>query len=74
MSKISRIWPFKVGMNFPIDAIGDEKLFFDHLLKTTVEICRFYTKHSTLLLGSGQVLQNSSSFFLDVPFCHKPHC
>lgn len=64
MSKASRIWPFEVGVSSPIDAIGDEKLFFDHLLKTTVELCRFYTKHSTQLLGSGQVLLNSSLFFI----------
>lgn len=65
MSRASRIWPFEVGMSFPIDTIGDEKLFFDQLLKTTVELCWFYAKHSTLLLDSGQVLQNSSlSFFI----------
>lgn len=60
MSKAVRIWPFQVGMSFAVDALGDGKLFFDHLLETTVELSRFYTKRSTLLLGSGQVLQSSS--------------
>lgn len=41
MSKAVRIWPFEVNVSFAIDFIGDEKLFFDRLLKTTVELCRF---------------------------------